>query len=73
MPTLIISNGAGKPLTMVDLATKYGPYKVGRWCKAPEVPDRCDFCPLADIRPAVGWRRDGEWRRGFCEQHRQEG
>jgi len=57
---------------MEDLVARHGPYKVGRWCKPPEIPDRCDFCPLADIKPAVGFVVDQDgWRHGFCEEHRQ--
>ena len=66
--------------SMTDLLAKYGPYNVGRWAAAPEVPDRCYFCPLADVRPAVGVVQmaeseevDAEWfRYGFCERHRAQ-
>jgi len=52
-----------------DELTRYGPYEVGRWCKPPEEPDRCDKCPLNDIKPAVTfWTEDG-WRRGLCAEH----
>ena len=53
--------------------------KVGRWCQAPQLPDRCDNCwdpeTLAHY-PAEGYREetvpDGKvWRYGTC--HRCQG
>jgi len=68
--TVFHSQGVGKPILVENLLAKYGPYKVGRWCKAPEEPDRCDFCLLADIKPAVGFVVDEDgWRHGYCSQH----
>lgn len=72
MPTLFISQGVGQPIMAVNLLDKYGNARVGRWCKAPESPDRCDYCPLDDIRPAVGFRVIDGWRHGYCAQHRPE-
>ena len=46
--------------------------QVGRWCKAPWVPDLCDVCydpeTLAHY-PATGYVEDAEgWRYGTCER-----
>ena len=68
--TVFHSQGRGKPILVEDLLAKHGPYKIGRWCRPPQEPDRCDFCPLADIKPAVGFVEEEGWRRGFCEDHR---
>ena len=69
MAIVLHSQGVGKPPIVENLLYKYGPAKVGRWCRAPEVPDRCKWCELADIRPAVGFVLDGEWRLGYCPAH----
>lgn len=81
MATVIRRESPGGLFTMTDLLAKHGPYNVGRWAAAPEMPDRCYFCPLADVWPAVGvvemveeeWENenDGErwFRYGFCERH----
>jgi len=67
MAFLIRSQGVGRPPVLIDLLATHGPYKVGRWCKAPDEPDRCYFCPLADVKPATGYVvRDG-WRHGHCQ------
>jgi hypothetical protein len=50
--------------------------EVGRWCKAPHVPDQCDTC--YDPRtlthyPATGYVEDSEgWRYGTCDRCRPE-
>jgi len=75
MPLVFSSQGKGRPIQVVDLMAKYGSYSVGRWAREPDGgrPDRCYFCPLADIRPAVGFVvRDG-WRYGYCEKHKPKG
>lgn len=71
MAMVFRSQGAGQPILVDDLLAKHGTYQVGRWCSAggPAVPDRCDACDLADIRPAVGYVQARGWRFGFCEQH----
>jgi hypothetical protein len=66
-------------LIMVDLLTKYGQPKVGRWSVGLRggIPDRCAHCPLADIRPAIGyttyltrWGGRGVLvKEGYCSQH----
>ena len=73
MPIVLHSQGVGEPVLVQDLNATHGPHKVGRWCKPPHVPDRCDFCELADIRPAIGYvtEQDG-WRHGYCERHKGE-
>ena len=71
MATVFHSQGVGKPIIVEDLLAKHGSYKVGRWCLPPHIPDRCDFCPLGDIKPAVGFVVDDGWRHGFCEEHKQ--
>lgn len=48
--------------------------EVGRWCKAPLVPDRCNTCfdpvTLAHY-PAEGYYEDDEgWRYGVCHRCR---
>ena len=72
MAIVLHSQGVGQPIIMQDLLAKHGPYKVGRWCESPLVPDRCEFCPLDDIKPAVGFIVNNGWRYGFCEEHQQE-
>jgi hypothetical protein len=64
----------GKPmLIFTDLLKKHGDYQVGRWAKAPDVPDRCKMCPLKDVKPAVGFLTDVEgWRYGHCAKHKQK-
>ena len=69
MATEFISQGAGKPIIVNDLLAKYGKPKVGRWAKAPDVPDRCEFCPLIDIKPAIGYFTQDGWRYGYCAEH----
>ena len=69
MATVFHSQGVGQPILVEDLLAKYGEPKVGRWAKAPSIPDRCDFCPLRDIRPAVGYIEDDGWRFGICAGH----
>lgn len=69
----LISQGTGKPVIMRDLTAKYGESKVGRWAKPPYIPDRCEFCPLADIKVATGYVTDDlGWRLGYCPEHKQE-
>jgi len=70
MPTIITGTPAGLVWQDPD-----GAAKVGRWCKAPEVPDLCDNCydpvTLAHY-PAEGYRETSDgWRYGTC--HRCEG
>ncbi len=46
-----------------------GDAKVGRWCKAPEVPDRCYYCWDKETmlhNVAVAYRTVDGWRRGLC-------
>lgn len=72
MATVFISQGVGKPIIVEELIDKYGKAKIGRWAKAPQIPDRCEFCPLIDIKPAIGFvERDG-WREGYCQEHKAE-
>jgi hypothetical protein len=72
MAVEFISQGAGKPIIVNDLLAKYGNYKVGRWAKDPDggIPDRCYYCPLADIKPAVGFVVEDGWRYGYCQDHK---
>ena len=72
MATVFHSQGVNKPIIVEDLLAKHGSYKVGRWCLPPHIPDRCDFCPLGDIKPTVGFVVDGGWRHGFCADRSQE-
>ena len=72
MATVFHSQGVGQPVLVENLLARYGQYKVGRWAKAPDVPDRCDFCPLMDIRPAIGFVTEDNWRYGYCEEHRPQ-
>ena len=68
MPLVIWCNEEGQ-LEGFDELTRHGQYKVGRWCKPLEEPDRCDKCPLHDIKPAVTfWTEDG-YRHGLCAEH----
>jgi len=73
MTQAYISQGVGKPIVVVDLLSKYGKPSTGRWCKPPQIPDRCDFCPLRDIKPATGYITDEQgWRVGYCNDHKEE-
>ena len=72
MALVFHSQGVGKPPLMENTLNKYGPAEVGRWAKwrksAP--PDRCDFCSLADIKPATGFVVEDGWMRGYCAEHK---
>lgn len=72
MATVFTSQGVGKPVIIEELIDKYGEAKVGRWCKSPQIPDRCMFCPLIDIKPAVGFVTSNGWREGYCQEHKVE-
>ena len=73
MATVFHSQGVGQPILVEDLLAKYGEPEVGRWAKAPGIPDRCEFCPLGDIRIATGYVSDADgWRYGYCPAHQQE-
>lgn len=73
MALVFVSQGKGKPVLVQDLLAQNGPYRVGRWCKAPEKPDRCYWCPLIDIKPATGFVADHQgWRLGHCAKHRAQ-
>ena len=73
MATVFYSQGAGKPVVVEDLLAKNGPYKVGRWAKDPDggIPDRCYFCPLINIKPAISYIVKDGWRYGYCEEHKR--
>jgi len=69
MPTIVTGTEQGGLVWHdTDRAT------VGRWCKPPEIPDRCYTCfdpvTLAHY-PAEGYTERGGWRYGTC--HRCEG
>jgi hypothetical protein len=59
-----------------DELAKYGPYQVGRWARGGPAPDRCYWCPLADIKPAVGVVSSKDrgvlWSYGYCQEHEGE-
>jgi hypothetical protein len=70
MATEFISQGIYKAVIMKNLTAKYGEPKVGRWAKPPYTPDRCEFCPLIDIKPAISFVTDNlGWRLGYCPEH----
>ncbi len=74
MTLVFHSQGVGKAPIVEDLLAKYGEPKTGRWAKVPYEPDRCDFCPLADIKPAIGFTTESDgWRHGYCEHHKPKG
>jgi hypothetical protein len=76
MSIIIKSMGKGK-LAIYDSDDKA---KIGRWCKAPLIPDRCDRCfdpeTLAHYE-AEGYREemspDGTiWRYGTCHRCQEQ-
>lgn len=69
MATVFTSQGVGQPILVEESSDKYGKAKIGRWCKPPQIPDRCEFCPLADIQPAVGYFTQDGYRYGYCQEH----
>ena len=77
MPTVFqsVSTASGHKIIRNDLLEKYGRYEVGRWSGHPTLmPDRCYFCPLADIRPATGFvsiqKGKDRTRYGLCDSPR---
>ena len=70
MATVFKSQGVGQPIIVEELIDKYGKAKTGRWAKAPSIPDRCEFCPLIDIKLAIGFVTEDGWRLGYCEEHK---
>ena len=68
MPTVFTANDDGT----IQLYNPDSGAQVGRWCKAPWVPDLCDVCydpvTLAHY-PATSYIEDAEgWRYGTCER-----
>ena len=71
MATVFKSQGIGQPIIIEELIDKYGKAKVGRWAKDPDggIPDRCDYCRLINIKPAIGFVVIDGWRHGYCQEH----
>ena len=68
MPTVFTAKDDGT----IQLYNADGGAQVGRWCRAPWVPDLCDVCydpeTLAHY-PATGYVEDAEgWRYGTCDR-----